>query len=238
MVSSNGITRRDSDWGPSTTRGAAIAIKRVFNWAVEQGLPDTNPIPRIKAPQAQRRDNVITEVEFDEILAKVSDGDPFHDLLVVAWDTGCRPQEIVSVEARHVEASLGRWKFPGKEAKGKHRGDNPPRLVYLSVRALEVTLRLAAQYPTGPLFRNKRGRRWASNAINDRLSRLASLKGARRIALYDLRHSFATRMAGTMDCVDLATLMGHRDVQMLMRVYYHGQAKGQEKRLLNLVRRT
>ena len=123
-------------WGRGK-RGAITAVQRAFNWAAKMGLIETSPVRHVEKPRAGRRDVIITPEEFAWILSRVKD-EPFRDLLVVCWETGCRPQEILAVEARHVDLDGGHWVFPPDEAKGK----KAHRVVYLTDRALEITRRL------------------------------------------------------------------------------------------------
>jgi hypothetical protein len=46
------------------------------------------------------------------------------------------------------------------------------RLVYLTPAMLELTRKLMELYPTGPLFRNSRGKPWTRNAIRCRFRNL------------------------------------------------------------------
>jgi integrase len=130
-------------WGRGK-RGAITAVQRAFNWATKMGLIEANPVRHVEKPRAGRRDVVITPGEYDWILGRVKD-EPFRDLLVVCWETGCRPQEVLAVEARHVDLDGGRWVFPPDEAKGK----KAHRVVYLTERALEVTRRMRRVTPRG-----------------------------------------------------------------------------------------
>lgn len=157
-------------------RGAITAVQRAFNWAAKMGLIDSSPVRHIEKPQAGRRDVVITPEEYAWILDQVKD-EEFRDLLVVCWETGCRPQEIVAVEARHVDVDGGRWVFPPDEAKGK----KTHRAVYLTDQALEITQRLMARHPEGPLFRNTSGRPWHPYALNCRFGRLRLAHGRLRL---------------------------------------------------------
>src|SRR5207302_34650 len=112
-------------------------------------------IARIEKPRAGKRNLVIEEAGFETILKAVKD-QLFRDLLQVAWETGARPQELLRVEARHVDAPHSRWVFPPEEAKVKSH----PRVVYLSETAMTITQRLVQLWPEGPLFRNEDGNPW------------------------------------------------------------------------------
>ena len=145
-------------------RGAVIAVQRGFNWAVRMGLIAANPIRSLEKPKAGRRDHVIAADQFQTIFALVKDAQ-FRDLLTVCWETGCRPQEALSVEAAHVDIEGGCWAFPVNESKGKQL----QRIVYLTDTALAITRRLMAVHPHGPLFGTPtdcRGRRPPSTAAS------------------------------------------------------------------------
>lgn len=153
------------DWGPSTKRGAVTAIKRAFNYGVKHGLIERNPVRAVEKPDGRNREILITQHEFDEILSHIPD-EQFRDVLTVVWLTGCRPQEVVRVEARHVHD--GCWLFPKNESKGKKR----PRIVFLSDEAMSLTKKWAERNPTGPIFRNTKGRPWTAMAFNNRFAGL------------------------------------------------------------------
>ena len=72
----------------------------------------------------------------------------FTDLLRVNYETGCRPQESLPVEARHLDLENQRWVFPCSESKVK----SMPRNVYLTEFASRVPDDLAQRSPTGPCF--------------------------------------------------------------------------------------
>ena len=235
-------------WADGHRRGCIVAVQRPLRWAEKLGYIDRSPISHIEKPQQGRRDVVISDTEFGVLLDLAGDED-FRDLLVTAWETGARPQEIWNVEARHFDEANGRWVFPAAEAKGRRR----IRTVYLSERSLAISQRRAVLYPQGPLFRNTKGRPWTSFAVNCRFGRIQLRLGRSRMqelgiaasdnpdrklrraetdrlarqngtrhCLYHFRHSFATRMleAG-VDALTVSTLMGHSDMTMLANVYQH-----------------
>ncbi len=73
------------------------------------------------------------------------------------------PQELMKVEARHIDLVNNRWVFKVRESKGKKR----VRTVYLTEKAAEITRRLAQEYPAGKLFRNEDGEPWLSVTVSE-----------------------------------------------------------------------
>lgn len=132
-------------------RNLIAAVKRSMKWAEEQGYFDRSPLTHMRKPPCGRKEKVVSAAEFHAILDATKDH-AFKDLLTVTWDTGCRPQESLRVEARHVDLAGERWVFTASESKGK----KTPRVVYLSANALEITKRLMLKHPSGTLFRNRR----------------------------------------------------------------------------------
>ena len=171
----------DSYPGLSVTsrRNYLRTIKRCLAWAVRQGYLEQNPLSTLEVPSGERKEVAVTLDEYETLLSYCRD-DNFRDLVVVTWDTGCRPQESLRVEARHVDLANQRWVFPQKESKGKRA----PRIVYLSEKAAEITARLMNTNPTGALFRNTEGKAWSTDAVNcafDRIQvRMAKVEMAKR----------------------------------------------------------
>lgn len=145
----------------TSRRNYLRSVKRLMKWAKRQGYIDHNPIADMEVPAAQHREVAVTQAEFDSLLCYVRNA-ALLDLLVVTWETGCRPQESLRVEARHVDVTNHRWVFPKSESKMRRIA----RVVYLSDRAMEITRRLTLVHPDGPLFRNNRGRPWTTEAVN------------------------------------------------------------------------
>ncbi len=145
----------------TTRRNYFRSIKRCLKWAQQQGYTDKNPIAALEVPRAEHREVAMEEKEFQELLSFICNS-AFRDLVVTTWETGCRPQESLRVEARHVDTKNQRWVFPISESKMKRC----VRVVYLTDTALAITKRLMHLYPTGPLFRNKNGIPWTTDAVN------------------------------------------------------------------------
>jgi site-specific recombinase XerD len=167
---------RYPDLSKTSRRNYLRSIKRCVSWACRQGYMESDPIHRMEVPVADRREVFVTAAEFEELMSFIPDGS-LRDLCRITFETGARPQESLIVEARHFDATRARWVFPVKESKGRKQ----PRVVYLSKFAESVTRRLAEQYPTGPLFRNRNGRPWTPDAVNCAFSRVQIRMGATRM---------------------------------------------------------
>lgn len=155
----------------STKHSYGRSVKRCLRWAKQQGYIDLNPIADFELPRCGKREQIVTEAEWQAILSNVTD-EPFRDLLVTTWETGCRPQESLRVEARHVDLQHQRWVFPPSESK-----THIPRIVYLTNRAFEITRKLASHRSTGKLFRNANDNPWTKDSVNCRFTRLQTKLG-------------------------------------------------------------
>ncbi|MCE9561169.1 MAG: tyrosine-type recombinase/integrase [Planctomycetes bacterium] len=154
-------------WGANQKRGAIIALTRPFNWAAKLGYIAVSPVRGVEKPTPTKRDSRMTPADFETLLSRVKD-DQFRDLLVFAFEAGCRPQEARRIEARHLKLDQHRIEIPPVESKGKKRW----RVIYLSDKAVALVSRLAANRPTGALFLNTDGNPWKAQAVVCRFQRL------------------------------------------------------------------
>jgi len=100
----------DYDFSVTSRRNYMRVVKRCMSWAVKQGLLSFNPVAMLEVPAAENREIVFSESEFEELLRLIRNPS-LTDLVITTWETGCRPQESLRVESRHVDgkhrASLG-----------------------------------------------------------------------------------------------------------------------------------
>ena len=151
----------------TTRRNYLRSIKTCLNWACKQGYIDKSPLEHLALPAATRKEVYCPPDEFERLLSFIKDDD-VRDLFVVTYEVGCRPQEILRVERRHVELEQQRWVFPASESKGK----SVPRIVYLTEKALAITQRKMLANPFGPIFRNSRGKPWTADSVNSAVDRI------------------------------------------------------------------
>ncbi len=203
-------------WSTAHQRNSIQAVKRVFRWAHRMGYLKTNPLEFLEKPSAGRRGQIVTPEQYKEILGKLPSAQ-FKNMIVAAWETGARPQELVRVEMRHVDLDNRRWLFPPQEAKVRTR----PRVVYLTENVVRMTKEYLTDKPNQRLFRNTKGGPWNHHSVKCQFFRLEKKIG-RKLSLYIFRHSFATRLLTEgVDPMTVATLLGHSDTSMLGRVYQH-----------------
>lgn len=143
------------------------AIKKAMKWAKSRGMIRRNRIRNLEVPAGESREIIVTPEQYADILAFSRDAG-FRDLVVTTWETGCRPQESLRVEARHVDLANQRWIFPKLESKNKKMS----RVVYLTDKAAAITRRLVTFRPEGKLFCNSRGQAWTTDAVNNTFRRI------------------------------------------------------------------
>ncbi|HWE97608.1 MAG TPA: hypothetical protein VG269_26875 [Tepidisphaeraceae bacterium] len=117
-----------------TKRNYCRSIMRAMTWAEEQGYVTRSPLAHFKKPRGGKKEQVVSPAEYQKLLDNTRD-ENFRDLLTVTWETGCRPQESLYVEARHIDLAGSRWFFPASDAKGERL----PRVVYVTGKALDIT---------------------------------------------------------------------------------------------------
>jgi integrase len=202
-------------WGRSTRWLAASIVKAAFR----QVAPDVANLS-VPGPLSRGASTQVTRAQHEQLLAAARPS--YHDALTVLWETGCRPGELCSIEARHIDSRASALVLD------QHKTDSTgrPRVIVLSPSVLALCLVRAAHFPAGPIFRDTRGRPLTPDKL-----RLWMLKTCRRLGLphlspYGFRHGFATDalVAGVPDA-QVAALLGHSSTTMLHRHYSHLTAR-------------
>jgi integrase len=202
---------------PSTINARITFLIGMMNWARRFGYIDANPLDGMDKPTPRIRQDFIPPDRFRELIGHAKK-QPFRDFLTVMLDSGARTEEMFKFEAKHFEAKRRRFVLPIIDSKGKRKS----RVVYLPDDAYSIVQRLAAKYPSGPLFRNTRGWPWNKDSINCQFRRLKRLMKMPGLCATVLRHSFAHyRLTSGQDSLTVSKLMGHADGRMLARRYGH-----------------
>ncbi len=197
---------------PNTVHGVMRTITRVFNWSVKRRILTRSPLAGIEKPQPTGREMTISQEQFEGLLKKASD-QPERDLLEYLWETGTRAEEVVKIEARHVNLDQACIVLTASEGK-----KSLARTIYLTARSLEIVARLCKCHPAGPIFLNSKGRPWNKDSMKCRF-RKYNMPG---LCATVFRHSWVTRslMSG-IDPITVSVLAGHKDLTMVAKRYSH-----------------
>lgn len=201
---------------PSTVRDTIQTLQTVFSWAIRHDLLTENPLAGYQKPTGRSRTRVVTDEEFDKLLAG-SDAS-FRDVLTALRYTGCRPVEVRTLVWDWVDLDQGLWIL--KDHKTITRQRNPlPRMIPLSEEVLALCKRLAERLPHGPsdhVFLNAHGKPYAKDGLCRKMARLRKRvgiesKAGEQLVLYSARHTFGTNANGRVSDIELATLTFEQD---------------------------
>jgi integrase len=173
--------------GPISADRARVALSALFNWALGEGLCETNPVTGTNTSgEGRARDRVLSDDELVKIWNALPDNDykPIVRLLML---TGCRREEIGSLLWSEVDLEARLIALPGERTKN-HRAHDIP-LPESAVAILEAIPHRAGREL---LFGRGEGgfSGWGrSKADLDAVSKLKPWR------LHDVRRTVATRMA-------------------------------------------
>lgn len=204
---------------PGSVTREMVVMCSVLRKAVKWRWIDVYPWTDLEMPARPRsRTKVYNQDEIDLILetAGVASAEPIVTRIqqaamafAFAVETAMRQGEITSLEWPDIDltkrvASLSMTK----------NGD--PRRVPLSRRAVAIIERLPRHHT----------RPWpmSSDSLSQHFMRLRKLAGITDGTFHDARRTACTRMAKKLGPMDLAKVSGHRDLKMLLRVYYEPDA--------------
>jgi integrase/recombinase XerC len=206
-------------WGRTMRFNAITAIKRAWKWAHDEGHITLNQIASMKRPRPNRRTEIPDVGEIDLFLKTARP--EFRMILNFVHQTGCRPGEASMIERRHINLEnrevrfrIGEDKTSGKTGK--------PRVIHLNDAAIEILRRLMIGSPSGPLFRNSRGRPWTNFSMSHAARKIRERSGLDgRSVVYALRHQWATdALANGIPLSTVAEMMGNSP-EIVARVYSH-----------------
>jgi integrase len=216
---------------PQTSIKRALQlIRRVLDYAADDGLIDSNPAAGVKPPKPNQRPDVyvVTPEQVEKIRAKMPTERDKVIVSVLAY-AGLRPAELRGLDAKHVGASTLRV-----EAAGSHDGKLQPAKSKASKRNVPICAALAADLKeygvkSGPLFPNSNGSRMTkTDWDNWRKRRFEDATTEAKVPMnrpYELRHSIASMwLREGIDRMVVAQRLGHT-VEMLERNYAHVMAE-------------
>lgn len=223
-------SRYSRPFSSATVNRYLQVLSRVLSMAYENGIVDGNPMSRVKRlREPEPRQRYLNQYSDDEeerlMKALAAYGEHVAALAELDLEVGMRLGELLHARWADMDES-------GKLISIKKTKNDKPRLVPLTVRALEILKRLRQDAPDDELIfdstRTGRKRRQLMVCFE----RAVKEAGIGNFHFHDLRHTFATRLrAANVHEYDIADLLGHSTTPgetrntKVTRGYAHGVPK-------------
>lgn len=194
----------------ATVKREMEVLSGVFQQCVrEWGLLRVSPLADVKRPRPSKpRDRLPTRDELDRLAEAAGGLDTLtgraHHAWLFAIETAMRAGEICGLRADDVR---------GRVAHLENTKSGKPRDVPLSSRALELWQEVPNGFGLTP------------RQLDTAWRRLRDRAGVKGLNFHDSRAEAATRLAQKLEPLELAKMLGHSDLSMLIRVYYRESAE-------------
>lgn len=185
-----------------------------------------NPASDVRRPkESAPRDRLISQSEIEAIIFaadfKESIASTVQERVCIAFlfalETAMRAGEIVGLPADEITGSVAHL---GSTKNGTARD------VPLSPRAIELLSFLpASAKPDAPIFG------LSSSQLDANFRKLRDMAMVDGLTFHDTRHEAITRLARKLNVLELARMVGHRDLKML-QIYYNETAAEIAKKLV------
>jgi integrase len=187
----NKITRRDVAMhlsGPPVAAAHARSnLMELYSWAIQRGLVEANPVIGTPVPDKHigPRERTLSNEELRTIWAACRN-DSYGKIVKLLTLTGCRRQEVGSMQTSELAQDTGTWTIPAERAK-----NGRPHTLPLPPTAWQIIASVPAWQGRDFLFGRRAG--FGAWAINKRA--LDQRAGIANFHLHDIRRSVATGMA-------------------------------------------
>jgi len=215
----------ENDYSARTINIMVTAIKRMYNWAVKQGLISENPVEglehvskHVNAPEHPKDKHL----PLDEALAYIEllrQSPPLGDMCELLLLTGMRVGELVRVTWGDIDFEQGMLKLEQHKTSGT---SNRPRMIPLCERAVEIINGQTTEEPQADqaVFVGQEDQPFTVGALHLRLGRLRKkYRDLDEFSFHKLRHTCATYLARLKVPERVAqSILGHSST--LMTRYY------------------
>lgn len=200
--------RRLRDVGPGTVRREMGLIAAVFSRARDEwGLIAESPMRAVRKPAAPRaRDRRPTADELARMEQAATGAlRRAYDCFLFSIETGMRAGEVCGLRPDDIN---------GRVARLAMTKNGTARQVPLSSEAL----RILARYDGDPVFS------FTPRQLDANFRRLKAAAGVEGLTYHDSRHEATTRLARVLEPLELARMLGHRNLNELL-TYYNESAE-------------
>jgi site-specific recombinase XerD len=214
-----------------TLRHDLHALSKFFGYAVRQHWTRDNPVRNVGIPSDADavRIHVLTADEEKQYFLRAIRHKDLYDLGRLILNQGMRPDELICLRKEDVNLERGQVRIcNGKSLAAR-------RTLDLTGESRQILARrtLGSSVWIFPSPRNPGQHIARLNGAHDRLCATALKAGVTfNFVLYDLRHTFATRLAQAgVDLATLAAILGHSSIRIVHR-YVHPTAEHKRAAML------
>lgn len=101
--------------GPISGNRARAALHRFFDWAMQQGLVETNPVAGTAAPAAEvRRDRALSDEELRAVWTAAEDLGDFGTIVQLLILPGQRRNEVGGMTWQELDLERALWSIPAE----------------------------------------------------------------------------------------------------------------------------
>lgn len=187
--------------------------RREWKWIAESPTKDVrrpkNPAPRDRRPTDDEINRLCLALGFDGDMA-IQTSQRVAVAFLFAIETALRAGEICSLMPDWIDGRVVH--LPGEKTKNGIKRDVP-----LSTRAVELLTYLPKPEAGGTVFGI------TSSSLDALFRRAKQRTGITDLTFHDSRHEAITRLAKKLNVLELARMVGHRDLRML-QIYYNETA--------------
>lgn len=201
--------KRLSEVAPGSVRREMALLSGVFSVAVKEwGLLRSNPMASVrKPPEPRGRDRLPTSDEIDRLRAAAGNlstytGRAFH-AFQFSCETAMRAGEVCGLRWKHIDLERGVAHLPLTK-------NGSARDVPLSSAARDMLRALSDRAKVFDMTPRQLDSNWR---------RLRGKAGVDGLTFHDSRHAAITQLAQRVEVMDLARIVGHTDLKMLLRYY-------------------
>jgi len=204
---------------PATVARKLAALRAFFGTLREHGEIEANPADLLAAPKrSQELPSVLAPDQVSRLLDRIGASTPLElrdrALFEIAYASGLRAEELVSLDVTSVDFDAEQLRVEGKGSKTRIVPAGEPALAALARYLERARAALASGDREPALFLSKSGRRLSTSDIRRRLrvwARHAAVQGG--VHPHALRHSFATHLLeGGADLRSIQELLGHASI--------------------------
>jgi integrase/recombinase XerD len=212
---------------PRSTARQLSSFRRLYRYAVREGLRSDDPTAEIEMPRIGRSlPKSLSEEEVDSLLNAPNTDEPLghrdRAMLELLYATGLRVSELINLKQSQVNFNQGVLRIVGKGDRERliPLGEESQRWLkdFIEGSRMEILLERQSDY----LFPTRRGDRMTRQAFWHIIKRYADKASIRKkLSPHSLRHAFATHLLNRgADLRVVQLLLGHSDLSTT-QIYTH-----------------